>query len=169
MSEALKAYIEEKVEWINTALQSYLTLPGAPHTLRESMAYSLNAGGKRLRPILVLATLEALGKPCDRGLPIACAVEMVHTYSLIHDDLPAMDDDDFRRGRPTNHKVYGEAMAILAGDALLTQAFETLCQAEKAGVPAASVIRMTCELSAFAGPKGMVGGQVADMQDGCKA
>ncbi|WP_027417564.1 polyprenyl synthetase family protein [Aneurinibacillus terranovensis] len=164
MNKTLERYIAEKSELINTSLQTSMELPGVPEPLRSAMAYSLNAGGKRLRPILVLATLEALGKPVEAGISIACAVEMVHAYSLIHDDLPAMDNDDFRRGKPTNHKVFGEAMAILAGDALLTQAFETICEAEKAGVPAASVLQITRELSVFAGPKGMVGGQAADME-----
>ncbi|MGG6309705.1 polyprenyl synthetase family protein [Paenibacillus macerans] len=136
-----------------------------PETLRKSMDYSLMAGGKRLRPLLVVAAAEALHGSREAALPVACAVEMVHTYSLIHDDLPAMDDDDFRRGKPTNHKVFGEAMAILAGDGLLTQAFYSVVQAgRRHGVPAESVLCIVEELSRYAGPCGMVGGQVADME-----
>lgn len=136
-----------------------------PSQLKQAMQYSLMAGGKRLRPLLVIAAAEALGGSREAALPVACAVEMVHTYSLIHDDLPAMDDDDFRRGKPTNHKVFGEAMAILAGDALLTHAFYHIVQASKVhGVPAEAALAIVEELSRFAGPAGMVGGQVADME-----
>jgi geranylgeranyl diphosphate synthase, type II len=131
-----------------------------PETLRESMLYSLMAGGKRLRPVLVLLAAEACGGQWQEALPAACAIEMVHTYSLVHDDLPAMDDDDLRRGRPTNHVVYGEAMAVLAGDALLTLAFEVIAQhiADK------SVAAECClDLANASGPLGMVAGQVADL------
>ncbi|MDO3677053.1 polyprenyl synthetase family protein [Paenibacillus ehimensis] len=135
-----------------------------PEPLRESMMYSLMAGGKRLRPILVLAAAEALGGSPEAAVPAALAVEMIHTYSLIHDDLPAMDNDDFRRGKPTNHKVYGEAMAILAGDALLTHAFFSVVQsARKHNIPADRVIDIVEELSRLSGAPGMVGGQAADM------
>ncbi|MFB6362619.1 polyprenyl synthetase family protein [Paenibacillus elgii] len=135
-----------------------------PAPLRESMMYSLMAGGKRLRPILVLAAAEALGGSPEAAVPAALAVEMIHTYSLIHDDLPAMDNDDFRRGKPTNHKVYGEAMAILAGDALLTHAFYSVVQsARKHNIPADRVIDIVEELSRLSGAPGMVGGQAADM------
>ncbi|WMT43473.1 polyprenyl synthetase family protein [Paenibacillus sp. D2_2] len=136
-----------------------------PVNLQESMQYSLMAGGKRLRPLLVIAAAESLGGSREAALPVACAVEMVHTYSLIHDDLPAMDDDDFRRGKPTNHKVFGEAMAILGGDGLLTHAFYSVVEANrKHGVPAEAVLSIVEELSQFAGPSGMVGGQAADME-----
>ena len=136
-----------------------------PAPLRESMAYSLMAGGKRLRPALAIAAAEASGGAPEEALPAACAVELIHTYSLIHDDLPAMDDDDFRRGRPTNHKVFGEAMAILAGDALLTHAFHVLATMPERypRVPASAALRVVKELSAYAGAPGMVGGQAADM------
>ncbi len=135
-----------------------------PDKLNESMAYSLMAGGKRMRPILVIAAAEAFGAPPQTALPAACAVELIHTYSLIHDDLPAMDNDDFRRGKPTNHKVFGEAMAILAGDALLTHAFYCLIQCyRKLSVPAERVLSMIEELSLLAGASGLVGGQAADM------
>jgi geranylgeranyl diphosphate synthase type II len=130
-----------------------------PATLVEAMRYSLLAGGKRLRPILVLMANEAAGGMEQEAFPAAAAVEMVHTYSLIHDDLPAMDDDDLRRGRPTCHKVFGEALAILAGDALLTRAFETLAS-HYPPVTAAACCR---ELARGAGSAGMVGGQVEDL------
>lgn len=136
-----------------------------PASLRESMEYSLLAGGKRLRPLLVIAAAEAIGGHREAAMPIAQAVEMIHTYSLIHDDLPAMDNDDFRRGKPTNHKVFGEAMAILAGDGLLTHAFHQIVQASRLyNVPAEATLDIIEELAIYAGPSGMVGGQVADMQ-----
>ena len=128
--------------------------------LQEAMEYSLLAGGKRLRPVLTLETCRMCGGDPQAALPLACGVEMIHTYSLIHDDLPAMDDDDLRRGRPTNHKVYGEATAILAGDGLLTAAFSLLA---KAPLPPERVVEAVACLSEAAGPSGMVGGQVLDM------
>jgi len=136
-----------------------------PARLRESMMYSLQAGGKRLRPALALAAAEAAGGDPEDAVPVACALELIHTYSLIHDDLPAMDDDDFRRGRPTNHKVFGEAMAILAGDALLTHAFHLLATLpeRRPRVPAATALRIVKEVSMYAGAPGMVGGQAADI------
>ena len=132
-----------------------------PARLRESMAYSLLAGGKRLRPLLVLLAAEACGGTTEAALPAACAIEMVHTYSLIHDDLPAMDDDDLRRGRPTNHKVFGEAMAILAGDALLTLAFEVIARQTR---PAEVAAACCLDLAGASGWCGMVAGQVADLE-----
>lgn len=131
-----------------------------PPKLQEAMAYSLMAGGKRLRPVLALIACETVGGDRAAALPAACAVEMIHTYSLIHDDLPAMDDDDFRRGRPTNHKVYGEALAILAGDGLLTLAFEVLTEIRPGETAAACV----AELARASGMIGMVAGQVADLE-----
>lgn len=128
--------------------------------LQEAMEYSLLAGGKRIRPVLTLETCRMCGGNLQDALPLACGVEMIHTYSLIHDDLPAMDDDDLRRGRPTNHKVYGEATAILAGDGLLTAAFGQLAGAE---LPAERVVQAVDCLSRAAGPEGMVGGQALDM------
>ncbi|MDF2683391.1 MAG: polyprenyl synthetase, partial [Brevibacillus sp.] len=124
------------------------------------------AGGKRLRPMLVLAVLEALDKPIERGVPFAVALEMIHTYSLIHDDLPAMDDDDLRRGKPTNHKVYGEATAILAGDALLTRAFSLIAESYmgRKDVTALTTVNLIAELGKRAGATGMVGGQMADIE-----
>lgn len=136
-----------------------------PSSLKESMTYSLMAGGKRLRPLLVIAACEALGGNPEAALDAACAVEMVHTYSLIHDDLPAMDNDDYRRGKLTNHKVYGEATAILAGDALLTHAFYSITQiSRKYGIAPEQVLAIVEDLAEMAGPRGMVGGQVADME-----
>ncbi len=136
----------------------------APATIHEAMRYSLFAGGKRLRPALVIATGEVFDAPEQALLPTACALEMIHTYSLIHDDLPAMDNDDLRRGRPTNHKVYGDAMAILAGDALLTQAFITLSNLE--GVSAETKVRVIAEVAQAAGTvNALIGGQVLDLQN----
>ena len=126
----------------------------------EAMRYSVMAGGKRFRPALVILTSRLLGADDAGALPAACAIEMVHTYSLVHDDLPAMDDDDLRRGRPTNHKVFGDAMAILAGDALLTEAFAVLAGA---GHSDSQIVRLVRELASAAGAVGMVGGQVADL------
>ena len=130
--------------------------------LRESMAYSLMAGGKRLRPILLMAAADAVGADGTKFLPVAAALEMIHTYSLIHDDLPAMDDDDYRRGKLTNHMVYGEGIATLAGDALLTLAFSVMLRQKD--VPAASLLRVVDEISRAAGAEGMVGGQVLDLR-----
>jgi geranylgeranyl diphosphate synthase type II len=132
-----------------------------PAPLREAMAYSLLAGGKRLRPVLTLLACDALGGKIESALPAACALEMVHTYSLIHDDLPAMDDDDLRRGRPTCHKQFGEALAILAGDALLTLAFEVIAKETK---PPEVAALCCADLASAAGAVGMVGGQVADLE-----
>ncbi len=132
-----------------------------PLRLREAMSYSLLAGGKRLRPVLVLMACEACGGEAEAALPAACAIEMIHTYSLIHDDLPAMDDDDYRRGRLTNHKVFGDGLAILAGDALLTLAFEVMARDVR---PAAVAAACCADLAFAAGACGMVGGQVADLE-----
>lgn len=161
----IHTYIASHAELVENALRQ--SLPEAwdvPASLRESMDYSLMAGGKRLRPIMVIAAAEALGGSLEAAMPVAIAIELVHTYSLVHDDLPAMDNDDYRRGKLTNHKVYGEAMAILAGDALLTHAFFSVAQAHKKfGVPAERVLAITEELAVLAGARGMVGGQAADM------
>jgi geranylgeranyl diphosphate synthase, type II len=132
-----------------------------PDRLREAMAYSLLAGGKRLRPLLLLLSCEACGGDVEAALPAACALEMVHTYSLIHDDLPAMDDDELRRGRPTNHVVYGEGLAILAGDGLLTRAFEIIAQDI---MPKDVAAECCADLASAAGWCGMVAGQVADIE-----
>ncbi len=146
---------------IEVELLRYIKLSDdCPERLQQSMEYSLSAGGKRLRPCLCLLACEAVGGDTNEALPAACAIEMVHTYSLIHDDLPAMDDDDLRRGRPTNHKAFDEATAILAGDGLLTYAFELLATHIH---PADRSIACVRELAAAAGPEGMVGGQMADL------
>ncbi|WP_339149835.1 MULTISPECIES: polyprenyl synthetase family protein [unclassified Sutcliffiella] len=165
----LQTFMKERKKLVEEALFSYVNTVEAPQILLESMSYSLKAGGKRLRPLLVLATLHSFGKSEKIGLPVACAVEMIHTYSLIHDDLPSMDDDDYRRGKPTNHKVYGEAMAILAGDALLTYSFEVMEDLLNLGVSPIKVVTLMKELSKATGPTGMVGGQVADMEGEGKA
>ena len=134
---------------------------GSLGKLHESMRYSLLAGGKRLRPALCLASCEAAGGEAARAVPAAVALELIHTYSLVHDDLPCMDDDDLRRGRPTNHVVYGEAMAVLAGDGLLTRAFGVLAAAD---LPAGIRVRMVEGLAEAAGSRGMVGGQALDLE-----
>lgn len=153
--------LKQCADSVDRALQSYLARHGrAPGRLAESMRYSVEAGGKRLRPALVILSCRACGGPDSAALPAAAAIECVHTFSLIHDDLPAMDDDDLRRGRPTNHKVYGEAMAILAGDALVTLAFEIL--ATQSAEPTV-MARMVAELADATGWQGMIGGQVEDI------
>jgi geranylgeranyl diphosphate synthase type II len=133
--------------------------------LEEAMRYSLLAGGKRIRPVLALATARAVGRDERELLPLAAAIELIHTYSLIHDDLPAMDDDDLRRGRPTNHKAYGEGVAILAGDGLYAEAFRLVLTRQR-GEPA-HVLRAVAELAAATGVNGMVGGQYLDVDAGC--
>lgn len=148
---------------IDAALAARLQLDdGCPERLREAMSYSLLAPGKRLRPILVLLAARACDADEESAMPAACAIEMVHTYSLIHDDLPAMDDDDLRRGRPTCHKAFDEATAILAGDGLLTLAFETLADGRKSAPVAAKCCAV---LAKAAGPCGMVGGQMDDVEE----
>ncbi len=140
-------------------------LRSEPATLREAMAYSLFAGGKRLRPVLLMAASECCGLGARRCLEAACGMEMIHTYSLIHDDLPAMDDDDLRRGKPTNHKVFGEALAILAGDGLLTKAFELVARnARRVALGAKETADLVEVVAAGAGARGMVGGQAADLE-----
>jgi geranylgeranyl diphosphate synthase type II len=155
------AYLEGARQRIEIALDASLG-PEEPETLREAMRYSLLAGGKRLRPILCLAACELAGGASDLALPTAVALEMIHTMSLIHDDLPAMDNDDLRRGRPTSHKMFGEAMAILAGDALLARAFEMVA-VRSSGVDPQRLLAVVGELSLAAGAPGLVGGQVVDL------
>ena len=157
-----KTQWNERIKLIEAALIKELGAETAlVPRLAESMEYSLMAGGKRLRPILVMAAADAVGARGTDFVQAACGIEMIHTYSLIHDDLPAMDNDDYRRGKLTNHKVFGEALAILAGDALLTQAFEVILRQQ--GVPAQVLLEVLREMSIAAGPNGMVGGQVIDM------
>ena len=161
----LDGYLQERRALVDAALERFL--PGEdtpPPTVHRAMRYSVMAGGKRLRPILVIAGAEAVGATSTTVMPTACALELIHTYSLIHDDLPAMDDDDYRRGRLTNHKVFGDAMAILAGDALLTFAFELVAE-NAALVPDPRVIcDVVAEIADAAGTGGMVAGQVVDIE-----
>ena len=162
----LKTYLAEKKVLIDQALEAYFPEPEGPASnLLKSMKYSLFAGGKRLRPILCLAGTEAVGGTESDSLPFACAIELIHTYSLIHDDLPVMDNDDLRRGKPTNHKVFGEAVALLAGDGLLTEAFNLMTTAQLTErVTSQAIIKVIGLLSRAAGYRGMVGGQVVDIQ-----
>jgi geranylgeranyl diphosphate synthase type II len=156
-----KAFLEDCRKYIDKKLDEVLPPESEqPTTLHKAMRYSVKAGGKRLRPALVLAAAEAVGGSREDATPAACAVEMIHTYSLIHDDLPAMDDDDLRRGLPTCHKVFGEAMAILAGDALLTYSFEVLTSTKHTK----SVAGIVRAIARGVGTQGMVGGQVLDIE-----
>ena len=166
MPEPLHSYFESRRKMVEQALNHYLdTTKSEPEVIHEAMRYSVFAGGKRLRPVLVLAGAEICGKRPDIALPTAAAMELIHTYSLVHDDLPAMDDDDLRRGRPTNHKVYGEAIGILAGDALVTKAFELIAKNAKiTGVRAKAVPAVVELIAHAAGTFGMIGGQVLDIQ-----
>jgi geranylgeranyl diphosphate synthase type II len=162
----IKDYLEQKRLEVDRFLDEVTPSAATPPvTLHESMRYSLLAGGKRVRPILAIAAAESLG-PAPSGLmAVACSLELVHTYSLIHDDLPSMDNDDFRRGKPTNHKVYGEAMAILTGDALLTMAFDLISRPDlMKGCDPTRQVRILQELAFGSGNMGMVGGQVFDIQ-----
>ncbi len=162
MNDALSEHWQALKQQVEEALERFLAVSSdCPDRLRESMCYSVEAGGKRLRPVLVLLACEACGGQIEDALPAAAAIEMIHTYSLIHDDLPAMDDDDLRRGRPTNHKQFDEATAILAGDGLLTRAFEVIAQYVRPPEVAAACV---LDLASAAGVEGMVGGQMADLQ-----
>jgi geranylgeranyl diphosphate synthase type II len=159
----LKRFLEESTEAVNRALDGFLPPSTTrPATIHEAMRYSLFAGGKRMRPALCLAAASACGGAWKAAMPLACAVECIHTYSLVHDDLPAMDNDDYRRGKLTNHKVYGEGIAVLAGDALLTQAFEIAAQAKASTrYPHA---RIVLEIAQAAGSLQLIAGQVADLE-----
>ena len=163
---ALSDYLAARKEMVDQALNHYLPrADNYPPLIFEAVRYSLFAGGKRLRPILCLASAEAAGGEIQQVLPVACALELIHTYSLIHDDLPAMDNDDVRRGRPTSHKVLGEAAAILAGDALLTEAFSLMSAGDRMGtIPADRLLWVIHDIAEAAGFWGMVGGQIADIQ-----
>ena len=159
----MKELWKKRRELVETALVEELAkTPVLDATLRASMEYSLMAGGKRLRPILLMAAADAVGADGTKFLSVACALEMIHTYSLIHDDLPAMDDDALRRGKATNHVVYGDGIAILAGDALLTLAFTVILRQKD--VPAETLLRVVDEISRAAGAEGMVGGQALDLE-----
>ena len=159
----LKAYLEDRRNIIEEALYRYLPEDGIPSDLYKAVRYSVFNGGKRIRPILCLASAEAVGGDLAPAMPVACALELIHTYSLIHDDLPSMDNDDFRRGKPTCHKVFGENMAILAGDALLTEAFALLSRSEKVMFSAERRLAVIQEIADAAGINGMVGGQALDV------
>lgn len=164
MTFDLKAYLREKQPLIEAALDQYLpSTASVPQMLHESIRYSMLAPGKRLRPVLVLASAEAIGGKAEDVLRTACALECIHVFSLIHDDLPCMDNDDYRRGRLTNHKVYGDAMALLAGDALLALAFQWIAE-NVATVPAHRVLPTLRLIAEASGTWGMVGGQVVDME-----
>lgn len=167
----LDDYIAERVTQIDAELDRYLPAgERLPASLHQAMRYSIFAGGKRIRPLLMIAACEAVGGKMTNVLPAACAMEMIHTYSLIHDDLPAMDNDDYRRGRLTNHKIFGEAIAILAGDALLTQAFIVLATVDPGeNISPAERLRVLKIIAAAAGSLGMVGGQVVDMESETKS
>jgi geranylgeranyl diphosphate synthase type II len=167
MSDAfdLAAYLAERRRLVDAALEQVLPPDDAPPpTVHRAKRYSVMAGGKRLRPILVIAGAEAGGAGADVVMPTACALELIHTYSLIHDDLPAMDDDDYRRGRLTNHKVFGEAVAILAGDALLTLAFQLIARNVERVADPRTVCDVIADIAEAAGTDGMVGGQVVDIE-----
>ncbi|WP_428909073.1 polyprenyl synthetase family protein [Niallia sp. Krafla_26] len=159
----LDLFSNQYKELIEDQFQKSINGLEAPNILKESMLYSLEAGGKRIRPLLLFATIDAFQKDPKIGLQAACAIEMIHTYSLIHDDLPSMDDDDLRRGKPTNHIVFGEANAILAGDALLTYSFQLVAETPEETVSLKNKLDLIKLLSHSAGAEGMVGGQVADM------
>lgn len=158
----MNEYMLHKTALINNVLPTlYPDNTAVNKILAQSMNYSLNAGGKRLRPLMLMAAADAAGADGEKYVRIGCAIELIHTYSLIHDDLPAMDNDDYRRGKLTNHKVYGDAMAILAGDALLTHAFDII--ASEPDIAPRILIRVIHEISCAAGPEGMVGGQAIDL------
>ncbi|MCA2643956.1 MULTISPECIES: geranylgeranyl diphosphate synthase CrtE [unclassified Microcystis] len=165
-SFSLASYLEEKRLIVESALDSSLVI-GNPAKIYEAMRYSLLAGGKRLRPILCLATCELMGGSLEMALPTACALEMIHTMSLIHDDLPAMDNDDYRRGKLTNHKVFGEDIAILAGDGLLAYAFEYVATQTR-NVPPLQILEVIARLGRTVGAAGLVGGQVLDLESAGK-
>ncbi|TVQ19884.1 MAG: polyprenyl synthetase family protein [Leptolyngbya sp. DLM2.Bin15] len=158
----LKQYLEEQKHAVETALEEAIAVV-YPETIYDAMRYSLLAGGKRLRPILCLSACNLTGGTSAMAMPTACAMEMIHTMSLIHDDLPAMDNDDYRRGKLTNHKVYGEDIAILAGDGLLAYAFEFIAT-QTQGVPAERVLQVIARLGRAVGAAGLVGGQVVDLE-----
>lgn len=159
----LQNFLEDRTAAVNAALDSFLPSEKTkPVTIHKAMRYSLFAGGKRMRPALTLAAAQACGGKDADAMPLACAVECIHTYSLIHDDLPAMDNDDFRRGKPTNHKVFGEGIAVLAGDALLTQAFEIAAQCK--GWPRYSHRDVILEVAKASGSLQLIAGQVADLE-----
>lgn len=162
MSEQLKNFMDEQLPLLHTHFTELFKGKNYPETLNEAMSYSVHAGGKRIRPLLVLAVLHDLKSTSEDAVRVAGAIELIHTYSLVHDDLPCMDDDDFRRGNPTNHVVFGEAAAVLAADALQTLAFEELASLQH--TDPATTLAILRAVSIASGPAGMVGGQILDMQ-----
>jgi geranylgeranyl diphosphate synthase type II len=162
----IKIYLKEKREIIDAFLNKYFSCAVLPEILGKPMAYSLFAGGKRIRPVLALASYEVCGGTAHDIVPFASALELIHTYSLVHDDLPAMDNDDLRRGKPTNHKVFGEGLAILTGDALLTEAFYLLSSHshQARSIRSSAVLKVIREVAMAAGVHGMVAGQAEDIQ-----
>jgi geranylgeranyl diphosphate synthase type II len=163
----LEAYLQDRQKIVEEALEHYLPREdNIPADIYKAVRYSVFNGGKRIRPILCLAAAEAVGGDLGPAIPVACALELIHSYSLIHDDLPAMDDDDFRRGKPTCHKVFGENIAILAGDALLTEAFVLLSHVEKVRMSVERRLAVIQEIAKAAGICGMVGGQALDVLSG---
>lgn len=162
MNDKLQAFVDEMVPKIENELTNQMAKSDIPDVLHESMTYSIEAGGKRIRPLLVMAVLSDMKKDSADALKVAASVELIHTYSLIHDDLPCMDDDDFRRGKPTNHKVYGEDVATLSGDAMQALAFQAL--ADLRDTPPADAIELVGLLAKASGAQGMVKGQVLDMK-----
>jgi len=167
----LQEYLREKAVMVNQELEQLMPAGERyPAMIHQAMRYSIFAGGKRLRPILCLAAAEAVNREAEplRLLPVACALEMIHTYSLIHDDLPAMDNDDYRRGKLTNHKVFGEGMAVLAGDALLTYGFEVLLRFARQFPEKERALQVVEEIAVAIGTEGMIGGQVVDLESAGK-
>lgn len=159
----LKNYLKTKRELVDSNIEYHLNKLEYPNVIAEGMRYSVLNGGKRLRPILLLMVLELFDKKIDLGLPIAVAIEMIHSYSLVHDDLPALDNDDYRRGKLTTHKKFGEAEAILIGDALLTHSFSVITDETK-GVASDKLVKIIGMVSKYAGINGMIGGQTVDIE-----
>ena len=160
----LKEYLKEKKELIEKTIDSYLREFSYPHVIAEGMRYAVLNGGKRIRPVLILMTLDILGKDETLGLPSGAALEMIHSYSLVHDDLPALDNDDYRRGKLTTHKKFGEAQGILIGDSLLTHAFNVLTEKNEGVISDKKIVEIVKLTSSYAGINGMIGGQTVDVE-----
>ncbi|WP_427041403.1 polyprenyl synthetase family protein [Fusobacterium sp. SB021] len=160
----LKEYLKEKKELIEKTIDSYLGEFSYPHVIAEGMRYAVLNGGKRIRPVLILMTLDILGKDETLGLPSGAALEMIHSYSLVHDDLPALDNDDYRRGKLTTHKKFGEAEGILIGDSLLTHAFNVLTEKNEGVISDKKIVEIVKLTSSYAGINGMIGGQTVDVE-----
>ena len=160
----LKEYLKEKKEIVEKTIDSYLGEFSYPHVIAEGMRYAVLNGGKRIRPVLILMTLDILGKEEALGLPAGAALEMIHSYSLVHDDLPALDNDDYRRGKLTTHKKFGEAQGILIGDSLLTHAFNVLTEKNEGVISDKKIVEIVKLTSSYAGINGMIGGQTVDVE-----